>query len=948
VRTTNRFFASSLLLVACLAPACGPTSHPGNPDGSVDEPDGAPPPPESDASLADAATTVPDAYVPPPTPDAAPPPIYGLSWPADQVFPSFAPVQPLDVIAGHDRPADVESMIVTLEGLVNRKQPRIYVDYGGTTDTLWLNEIGVAHTAVSDPFALVSKYASEIAGIVITDPAQPDTLNLATTIAGQRDGIVASPALAATLTGTPYGLPVLEDLRSHHFGSNLDVYQYLYDHYSAGATHRMIHGLDKNIPGHLRDYAVATRAMMVWLNPANAAEKALLERFFDLLPPNSPYMGWWPDEPVGVRLASTHGVVTYAADWSANLTVLGGTPRGNFAVPTPPAPPPLENKVYVSIFMSDGDNLQEDQGLIPLKWANGDRGVAPTAWTVSPALVDVAPVILRYFWRTATLHDVLVSGPSGLGYTYPDAWPAGAFTSYTQVTGRYMQAAGLRVTTLWNNGADLRDADALDYLHNVPGLVGLTIQDASSALKMIGGVLPLLRMQLSYGDTESIVWSGIDSALPSYTGAAPIFVAVQGNMNMGTINPTAFRHVQERYGKNHNVVFVRPDHFFQLLARSRWSAAHVMLTGDFDGDHKTDQFMYYGGNGDFWVGRSTGAMLDWHRAATTSFGNLADHAHRFEVADYNGDGKSDVAVYAQSGDSWRVGISDGTSFTFGNPVGGVGDLLGGARRLSVGDYTGDGKADLLVYDRGDGSLRLGVSTGTSFAWRQVASVGGFGNLLDGSHMLYDGDFNGDGKRDLAFYYNGNGDWFVGLSDGNAITFHNAGNTSNFGDVVDGSHGMVVGDWNGDHKTDVMFHYSGNGDWWMGLSDGNVFDWHRAATTDAAMTGNALDLRHRMYVGDADGDGKSDVWVYDTGSGAWWRGRSDGTSLAFALADQTGNFGDLVDPSRQMFFGDYDGDGKTDTLFYYEGDGNWWLRKSGTGAAVWGSAGNTSGFGALLH
>ena len=45
----------------------------------------------------------------------------------------------------------------------------------------------------------------------------------------------------------------------------------------------------------------------------------------------------------------------------------------------------------------------------------------------------------------------------------------------------------------------------------------------------------------------------------------------------------------------------------------------------------------------------------------------------------------------------------------------------------------------------------------------------------------------------------------------------------------------------------------------------------------------------------------------------------------------------MDPSRQMFFGDYDGDGKTDTLFYYEGDGNWW-----------GSAGNTSGFGALLH
>jgi hypothetical protein len=942
--TSSRGWAAFFFMVAAGATACA-GSNPGAADGSVGVPDGDLPP--DGGGLPIDGSVVFDANVPPP-PDAMPPPVYGLHWPDDQVFPSFAPIQPLDVIAGHDRPADVESLIVTLEGLVNRKQPRIYVDYGGSSDTLWLNEIGVAHTAVADPLALVAKYKAEIAGIVITDPAQPDTLNLATTIAGQKDGIVASPALAATLTAAPYALPVLDDLRTLHFGSTLDVYQYLYDHYSAGASHRLITGLDKNIPGHLRDYAVATKAMMVWLNPANNAEKALLERFFNLLPPNSPYMGWWPDEGVGVRLASTHGVVTYAADWSANLTVLGGTPRGGFDTPAAPAPPPLENKVYVCIFMSDGDNLQEDQGLIPLKWANGDRGNAPTAWTVSPALVDVAPVILRYFLRTATLHDVLVSGPSGLGYTYPDAWPAGAFTSYTEVTGRYMAAAGLRVATLWNNGADLRDGDALDYLRHVPGLLGLTIQDSSTSLKMIDGKLPLLRMQLSYGDTESIVWSGVDSALPSWNGAEPMFLAVQGNMNMGTINPTAFRHVRERYEKNTHVVFVRPDHFFQLLERAKHPPAHLMLQGDFDGDHKTDQFMYYGGNGDFWVGRSTGTALDWHRAATSTFGNLADARHMFQTADFNGDGKTDVAFYSSQGDTWTIGISDGTSFAFQAPSGGVGDLLGGARRVSVGDYTGDGKADLLVYDRGDGSLRLGVSTGTSFAWRVAANVGGFGNLLDGSHLLYDGDFNGDGKRDLAFYYNGNGDWWVGLSDGNAIAFHPAGNTNNFGNVVDASHAIVVGDWNGDRKTDLMFHYSGNGDWWMGLSDGNLFNWRRAATTDAAATGNVLDLRHRTYVGDADGDGKSDVWVYDTGNGKWWRGLSDGLDLTFAEVDQTAGFGDLADPTRRMYFGDFDGDRKTDTLFYYNGDGNWWLRKSGPGAAAWALAGNTSGFGDLIH
>ena len=49
--------------------------------------------------------------------------------------------------------------------------------------------------------------------------------------------------------------------------------------------------------------------------------------------------------------------------------------------------------------------------------------------------VDVAPVILRWFQTTATQNDVLVSGPSGLGYTYPAAWPAGKFDTFATISG---------------------------------------------------------------------------------------------------------------------------------------------------------------------------------------------------------------------------------------------------------------------------------------------------------------------------------------------------------------------------------------------------------------------------------------------------------------------------------------------------------------------------------
>ena len=871
----------------------------------------------------------------------------GMNWPSGQQFPSFAPVATLDVFRSNNRAADVMSMIVTLQGTVNRTLPRIYVSGGSASDNLWLSELGVASQEVGDPFALVGKYRGELAGVVITDDAQPDTLDLATTIAGLQNGIVASPALAEALTAAPYSLPVLADLRSNHFQSNLAVYQYELDHYAAQANHRLIIGLTPGIPGNLRDYAVATRAMTVWLDPRNAAEKALLGKFLALLPLNSPYLGWWLSEGDGVKFAATYGVPVYAADWSANLTVLGGAPRGSTPPPAP-APPPLENKVYVAVFMSDGDNLQEDEGLIPLKWADGGRGQVPIGWTINPALVDVAPGILRYFQRTATENDVLVSGPSGLGYTYPTAWPAGKFDSYTKVSGQYLAAAGLRVVTLWNNGVDLSDADASSYARNAEGLIGMTIQDGSQRQRMIDGHLPLETMALSYGDTEQIIEGGIDNELKNYNRTAPIFLAVQGNMNDGRMNPSALARVQARYAANTNIVFVRADHIFQLIERAAHPPAHKLFDGDFNGDRKSDSLFYYA-NGDWWMGLSDGNNLNWHNAGNVAgFGSLLDGRHDLRTGDFNGDGKTDGLFYFSGDGNWWVGLSDGNrlSWHVAANASGFGGMMDGNHLVSVGDYNGDGKSDLLFYYAGDGNWWLGLSDGNSFQWRGAGNTSGLGNLLDGSHVFYEGDFDGDGMTDLLFNYNGNGDWWLGHSYSAGFTWSRVDNTQGFGNLEDRSHRVLTGDFNGDRKSDLLFHYDGDHNWWMGLSTGSGFAWHLAATTN--QLGELLDWSHQIAIVDADGDGKSDVSIYDSFSGDWTIGHSDGNGLDFRLESNTRGFGDLADASRRLVFGDYDGDGKREPLFYYNGDGNWWMSRSDGNSLSWHFAGNTAGFGDLLH
>ncbi|WP_027094107.1 GxGYxYP domain-containing protein [Cohnella thermotolerans] len=92
-------------------------------------------------------------------------------------------------------------LFTTLKGIVNRTQPRIYTYdnavRGEDGKYNWLDSLGLGHTDVADNWSLIAKYRSEINGIVVYDDALPDTLNLATTVAGLNGGIVAAPSLVS-------------------------------------------------------------------------------------------------------------------------------------------------------------------------------------------------------------------------------------------------------------------------------------------------------------------------------------------------------------------------------------------------------------------------------------------------------------------------------------------------------------------------------------------------------------------------------------------------------------------------------------------------------------------------------------------------------------------------------------------------------------------------------
>src|SRR5206468_2502405 len=88
---------------------------------------------------------------------------------------------------------------------------------------------------------------------------------------------------------------------------------------------------------------------------------------------------------------------------------------------------------------------------------------------------------------------------------------------------------------------------------------------------------------------------------------------------------------------------------------------------------------------------------------------LGNVAGRMASGDVNGDGKTDIVMASQNSDGtvsfhvWSAGLTyNGIWYTSGKfSLSRVGD------RFTVGDYNGDGKADLaMAYDLGNGTMRI--------------------------------------------------------------------------------------------------------------------------------------------------------------------------------------------------------------------------------------------------
>ena len=249
------------------------------------------------------------------------------------------------------------------------------------------------------------------------------------------------------------------------------------------------------------------------------------------------------------------------------------------------------------------------------------------------------------------------------------------------------------------------------------------------------------------------------------------------------------------------------------------------VPGDYDGDGRTDLAVYRPSNGVWFVNSSTAGAI------AIQWGNAAD-----DVAvpgDYDGDGRTDLAVYRPSGGTWHIVHSStgaGTTIAWGNA----------ADDIAVpADYDGDGKTNVAVFRPSTGTwVILNSATGT-------AAILQWGTQGD---LPVPGDYNGDGQIDVAVFRPSTGIWYVQGTDGAGVGIP-WGSTDDI---------PVQGDYDGDGATDIAVFRPSDSTWYV-----------RSIIPGTAATvpwGVAADI---PVPGDYNGDAITDIAVFRPSNATWY-------------------------------------------------------------------------------
>jgi len=346
-------------------------------------------------------------------------------------------------------------VIQSVQGLLAQYRPKIYrISDAGSL--MWLSELHSRYgvymrdTFVNDYINLVRFFKDSIDGYILCNMSGPSA-NSALSLCSQYNAIAVPEELEKDFAF----LKRVLDVRTWN---EEDVYAKYHD----SLSHNIITYQKEANATYLGDYTVFANAFRFFEPISSPFTLSVLKD----MKPDAALLGWGDDERELVRATSRNSIVVHAADLANNLSVLTNIDAAYDQQESPVTFDSLVDKVHTVCFlMTDGDNVQwmTHDFATSKKWYNADeRGSIPLGWTVSPALTELAPPIIKYLYDNAfnstTGRDYFVAAPSGLGYFYPEAFPE--MLTNAELLNRYMKKADLSIVNVIGNS---RNPDLTAY-----------------------------------------------------------------------------------------------------------------------------------------------------------------------------------------------------------------------------------------------------------------------------------------------------------------------------------------------------------------------------------------------------------------------------------------------------------------------------------------------------
>jgi fermentation-respiration switch protein FrsA (DUF1100 family) len=234
----------------------------------------------------------------------------------------------------------------------------------------------------------------------------------------------------------------------------------------------------------------------------------------------------------------------------------------------------------------------------------------------------------------------------------------------------------------------------------------------------------------------------------------------------------------------------------------------IVGTGDFNGDGTTDILWRHASTGENYVYLMNGTVI----LAEGYLRTVADQAWQVAgVGDFDGDGKDDIL--------WR-NASSGENYLY--PMNGlaINSTEGYLRTVAdqiwqivgVGDFDGDAKADILWRNSSTGENYLYPMDGRTIK----PGEGSIRTVANQAWQLKGvGDFNGDGRADIVWRNSATGENYIYLMSGTTIAGEGYLRT-----VADPNWRIVaVGDYDGDAKDDILWRNAATGENYLYPMDG---------------------------------------------------------------------------------------------------------------------------------